>query len=81
MRASRALVPVDYTPGERFGHAAALPLPAWATLQPVRDLAATEADSDAAKFATVDAQRARNRLAHALREAQAAIDDAAAALN
>ncbi|MDP3418010.1 M28 family peptidase [Falsiroseomonas sp.] len=81
MRASRALVPVDYTPGDRFGHAAALPLPAWATLQPVRDLAATAPGSDAAKFATVDAQRARNRLAHALREAQAAIDDAAAALN
>ncbi|MBU8539624.1 M28 family peptidase [Falsiroseomonas tokyonensis] len=81
MRASRALVPVDYTPGDRFSHAAALPLPAWPVLQPMRDLAATEAGSDAEKFATVDAQRARNRLAHALREAQAAIDAAEAALN
>jgi len=81
MRASRALVPVDYTPGDRFGHAAALPLPAWVALQPVRDLATTEPGSDAANFATVDAQRACNRLAHALREAQAAIDTAAAALN
>lgn len=81
MRASRALVPVDYTPGDRFSHAAALPLPAWATLQPLRDLAALEPGCDATKFATVDAQRAHNRLAHALREAQAAIDSAAAALN
>jgi hypothetical protein len=81
MRASRALVPVDYTPGDRFAHAAALPLPAWATLQPIRDLVATAAGSDAEKFATVDATRARNRLAFALREAQVALDAADAALN
>jgi hypothetical protein len=80
MRASRALVPMDYTPGDRFAHAAALPLPAWATLQPIRELAATEAGTDAARFAAVDALRARNRLAHALREAQAALDAARAAL-
>jgi hypothetical protein len=80
MRASRALVPANYTPGDRFGHAAALPLPAWAALQPVRDLAATEPGTDAARFAMVDAMRARNRLSHALREAQAALDAALAAL-
>lgn len=80
MRASRALVPADYTNGDRFLHPQALPMPAWATLQPIRDLAATEPGSDAEKFAVVDALRARNRSAHALREAQAALDGAWAAL-
>jgi hypothetical protein len=80
MRASRALVPADYTAGDRFLHPHALPMPAWATLQPIRDLAATAAGTDAAMFAAVDALRARNRVAYALREARSAIADAAAAL-
>jgi hypothetical protein len=80
MRASRALVPADYTAGDRFTHPHALPMPSWATLEPLRALAATEAGSDAEKFAAVDALRARNRLAHALREAQAALDAAKVAL-
>ncbi|WP_137178699.1 M28 family peptidase [Roseomonas sp. AR75] len=80
MRASRALVPADYTAGDRFLHPHALPMPNWATLQPLRDLAATEAGSDAEKYAAVDALRARNRVAHALREANAALDAAKAAL-
>jgi hypothetical protein len=80
MRASRALVPADYTAGDRFLHPHALPMPDWATLQPIRDLAATAPGSEAEKFAAVDALRARNRVAFALREAQAAIDDALAAL-
>lgn len=80
MRASRALVPADYTAGDRFLHPHALPMPDWATLQPIRDLAATVPGSDAAAFAAVDALRARNRVAFALREAQAAINEALAAL-
>ncbi|WP_137126112.1 M28 family peptidase [Roseomonas sp. HF4] len=80
MRASRALVPADYTAGDRFLHPHALPMPDWATLQPIRDLAATKPGSDAEKFAAVDALRARNRLAFALREAEAALGDAVAAL-
>jgi hypothetical protein len=59
---------------------AALPMPAWATLQPIRDLAATEPGSEAEKFAMVDALRARNRVAFALREAGAALKAARAAL-
>ena len=74
MRVSRALVPVDYSTGDRFDHDPALPQPAWPTLQPVRDLAATAAGSDAAHFQTVAAMRARNRVAFALREANAALD-------
>jgi hypothetical protein len=80
VRASRALVPADYTDGDRFLHPHALPMPAWATLQPIRDLAATEARSDAEKFAAVDALRARNRVAYALREAKKALEDARKAL-
>lgn len=80
MRASRALVPADYTAGDRFTHPHALPMPDWATLQPIRDMAATEPGSDAEKFAAVDALRARNRVAHAIRQARAAIDEALAAL-
>lgn len=81
MRVSRALVPADYAGGERFLHPHALPMPDWAVLQPIRDMAATSPGSDAEKFAAVDALRARNRLAFALREAQAALDEARAALD
>jgi hypothetical protein len=80
MRASRALVPADYTAGDRFLHPHALPVPNWPTLQPIRDLAATAAGTDEERYAAVDALRARNRVAFALREARAAIADAAAAL-
>lgn len=69
MRASRALVPVDAATGDRFGHDAALPLASWPALQPLRDLAAAEAGSDAARFLAVSAVRARNRLGFALRQA------------
>lgn len=79
MRASRALVPVDCTLGDRFNHAAALPLPAWAVLEPIRVLATTEAGTDAALFATVEANRARSRLGFALREAAAALEEAGTA--
>ncbi len=69
MRMSRALVPMDYTSGDRFAHDPALALPAWPTLQPLRALAGAAAGSDEARFLTVGAVRARNRVAHALREA------------
>ena len=77
MRATRALVPLDYTRGDRFAHDPALPLPAWPVLQPFRMLVAAESRSDAAQFLAVSAIRARNRLDHALREAQAALEPVA----
>ena len=80
MRASRALVPMDCAEGERFTHPDALPLAAWAPLQPMRSLAASTPGSEDEKFVAVDAVRARNRLAHALREATAALHEARAAL-
>lgn len=73
MKLSRALMPINYTYGDRFSHDPALPMPAWPTLQPIRALAATAAGSDAEKFAEVGAMRARNRVMFALREALAAV--------
>jgi hypothetical protein len=73
MTMSRALVPVDYTSGDRFGHDPALALPAWPTLQPLCDLAASSPCSDHARFLTVGAIRARNRVLHALRQANDAV--------
>lgn len=73
MRASRALVPLDYTSGDRFAHDPALPQPAWPVLQPLRELAAAEPGSAAAHRLAVAARRARNRLAAALEEAGAAL--------
>ncbi len=74
MKMSRALVPVDYTSGDRFAHDPALAQPAWLTLQPLRELAATTPGSDAAQLLTVSAIRARNRVMHALRQAIEAAD-------
>jgi hypothetical protein len=77
MRASRALVPLDYTSGDRFAHDPALAQPAWPSLQALRDLAAAEAGSDAARFLAVGAVRARNRLVHGLRQANDALQSVA----
>ncbi len=71
MALSRALLPVDYATSDRFSHDPALPIPDWAVLQPLRDLAATAPDSDAAHLHGVSARRAANKLGHALRTANA----------
>ncbi|MBN9887194.1 M28 family peptidase [Salipiger abyssi] len=64
MAASRALVPLDYTGGDRFGQEPALRLPAFPVLDPIRALA--EAEGDGRKFHAVAATRARNRILHAI---------------
>jgi N-acetylated-alpha-linked acidic dipeptidase len=74
MRTSRALVPVDYTRGDRFDHDPALSQTAYPVLDPVRRLAATRAGSDEANFAAVGARRALNRVAFALDEANTALE-------
>jgi hypothetical protein len=74
IRATRALVPLDYTQGDRFTHDPALPMPAWPVLEPLRKLVGAERGSDAAQFLAVSATRARNRIGHALREARAALE-------
>ncbi len=71
--ASRALVPADYTDGDRFEPDPALAQSAWPSLDPLRRLAAVPDGSDEARFLTVAATRGRNRLAHALDRALAAL--------
>ena len=68
---SRALVPADYTSGNRFAHDPALPMLPWPILDPVRTLAAAP-EGDAVRFALVGARRACNHLHHALLEAMQA---------
>lgn len=74
MAVSRALVPVDYTIGDRFEHDPALAQDAYPALQPLRRLGSLPADSDEAKFLTVGMIRARNRVAYALDQALGALD-------
>jgi hypothetical protein len=73
MQVSRALVPIDYTRGDRFDHDPALGQSAYPPLDPIRRLASAK-DGDEGKFAAVAAVRARNRIAHALDQANAALD-------
>jgi hypothetical protein len=69
MAAGRALVPVDYTTGDRFGHDPAVPQQPYPALDVLRLLAKAPAGSDDAKFIEVAARRAFNRVASALDEA------------
>jgi hypothetical protein len=73
MATSRALVPLDYTTGDRFAHDPALAQSPWPVLDKIRALADTAPGSDAEKFLTVAATRARNRLGFALDQATAAL--------
>ncbi|MCX7381593.1 MAG: M28 family peptidase [Alphaproteobacteria bacterium] len=66
MAIGRALVPLDYTKGDRFDHDPALGLAPWPVLDAMRRLAGTAPEGDDAKFAEVSAIRAANRLRHAL---------------
>jgi N-acetylated-alpha-linked acidic dipeptidase len=73
--ASRALVPMDYTTGDRFDHDPALPQSPYPVLDSLRQLAAATPGTDQVHFLTVSALRARNRLAFALDQAIAALED------
>jgi hypothetical protein len=75
MRASRALVPLDYTQGDRFRHDPALEQHPWPSLQPLR-LLADAAGTPGAPFLRVAALQASNRAAHALRQAIEALEAA-----
>jgi len=66
---SRALVPINYTSGDRFQPDPAVTLPPWPSLQGLRDLALNAGDPDRAPFFQVQARRTRNRVLHALNEA------------
>jgi hypothetical protein len=66
---SRAMVPMDYTLGDRFDHDPALPQSRYPALDVVRQLATAPRDSDQAPFLRGGAQRASNRLGFALDQA------------
>ena len=77
---ARRLVPVDYSTGDRFGQDPALGQQAYPALQPLRLLRGHPPGSDEALFLEVSLRRAANRVAFALREANAALDRALARL-
>jgi len=70
---SRAMVPMDYTAGDRFDHDPALPQSKYPVLDVVRQLADARPGSDQALFLTGGARRACNRLGFALDQANAAL--------
>ncbi len=77
MAVSRALVPMDYTRGDRFDHDPALAQNPYPVLDPVRALAASAPDSEERRFRLVAARRACNRLGHALAMAIGALETVA----
>lgn len=67
VKVSRALVPLDYTRGDRFVHEPAIPIHAWPVLEPLRNLAKYNSQAgDEFHLARVSAVRARNRVAYHL---------------
>jgi hypothetical protein len=74
MRVARTLVPLNYTTGERFHHDSAMPHPAWLALEGLRELTRQDARSPDLPFYIVHARQTRNRIAHALRQANEAIE-------
>src|SRR5206468_1848828 len=66
---SRALVPLDYTEGDRLDHDPATPQGIYPGLQAIRRLAALEPGSDAARFLEVTVRRACSRVAAGLTQA------------
>ncbi|MEF2071187.1 M28 family peptidase [Consotaella aegiceratis] len=78
MRASRSLVPINYTEGDRFVHDSALPNRPWPSLEGLRELARLDADAEETPFYVAHARRTRNRVGHALREALAALREGTA---
>jgi hypothetical protein len=73
MQASRALVPLNYTYGDRFQHDPALTHPAWPALEGLRELARLDPGSPDQPYYQVHARQTRNRVAHALGEANRAL--------
>ncbi len=71
--AARALVPIDYTTGDRFSHDPALRQSPYPLLDPLRQLAEAQAGSDEALFLAVAARRACNRLRFGVAQATAAL--------
>ena len=78
---SRQLVQLDYSECDRFEQDPAIATPIYPSLRPVRELATATPGSDAFKFLTVGASRARNRVAFGLKQAVAALEHALTTLD
>lgn len=78
---SRQLVGLDYSEADRFEQDAAVATPIYPSLRPIRAMAETQPGTDAFKFLTVGASRARNRIAWGLKQAIAALEDALVSLD
>jgi hypothetical protein len=78
LRASRQLVPLNYTSGERFHHDPALSHRPWPSLEGIGELARLPAGSPDTAFYAVHARQTRNRIASALRQANEALREALA---
>ncbi|MCJ9750766.1 M28 family peptidase [Neorhizobium sp. BETTINA12A] len=68
-QASRLLVPLNYTFGDRFHHDNALPHPAWPSLSGLRELAALPQGHADTPFFAVHARQTRNRIRSVLKQA------------
>ncbi len=73
LQASRALVPINYTSGNRFHPDLALSQGAWPALDGLRELARLPRESAETPFYAVHARRTRNLVAHALAAANKAL--------
>jgi hypothetical protein len=73
--ATRALVPMDYTSGDRFDPDPALRQDAYPVLDPIRKFIVAPPGSDASLFAAVAARRAVNRVSCALDQANEALSN------
>jgi hypothetical protein len=73
---ARALVPMDYTTGDRFDHDPALGQAPYPVLDPLRRLAASPPGAEDRPFLAVAAKRACNRLGFALKQAIDALQGA-----
>ena len=73
MRLERALVPLDFTSGDRYRHDSALPAEPYQVLDPIRRLAEETPGTDGARFASVAARQSLNRVVAMLDEALAAL--------
>ncbi|MBJ7576291.1 M28 family peptidase [Devosia sp. MC532] len=78
---SRQLVILDYSEADRFEQDAAIMTPIYPSLRPLREMAQVEAGTDAFKFLTVGASRARNRVAWGLKQAIEILEQASAELD
>jgi N-acetylated-alpha-linked acidic dipeptidase len=78
---SRQLVGLDYSEVDRFEQDPAIMTPIYPSLRPLREMAQVEAGTDAFKFLTVGASRARNRVAWGLKQAILALETALANLD